>query len=61
MATPKITQITACAVPGREKTFTNVYGLDDQSRVWQWNAKDGAWEPHKIPAKQAAGGGDWPR
>jgi hypothetical protein len=51
MATPKILQISAVAVPGRERTFVNVYGLDDQSRVWQWNAKDAKWTPHKIEAK----------
>lgn len=56
MATPtKIFQISACAVPGERRTFVNVYGLDEQSRVWQWNAKSGAWEPHKVPEKSAGG------
>lgn len=56
MATPtKIYMISACAVPGERRTFVNVYGLDEQSRVWQWNAKSGAWEPHKIPEKSAGG------
>ncbi len=47
----EIVQITACAVPGERRTFVNIYGLDRQSRVWQWNAKEGKWEPHKIPEK----------
>lgn len=59
MATPKIVAITSCAVPGRDKTFVNVYGLDDVARVWQWNAKLGAWEPHKIPEKQDSKAGGW--
>ena len=60
MATPKIVSITSCAVPGRDKTFVNVYGLADDSRVWQWNAKLGAWEPHKIPEKSTgANDGRW--
>jgi hypothetical protein len=45
---PKIVQITAVAVPGERRTFVNVYGLDDRSFVWQWNAKDACWQPNKI-------------
>jgi len=52
---PKIVSITACAVPGKERTFTNVYGLDDRSRVWQWNARDGRWAPHKVQPKNDGG------
>jgi hypothetical protein len=48
---PEIVTITSCAVPGVRKTFVNVYGLDKASRVWQWNARDGRWEPNKIPEK----------
>ena len=59
MATPKIVSITSCAVPGRDKTFVNVYGLADDSRVWQWNAKVAQWEPHRIPEKQDSKAGGW--
>ena len=52
---PTITAITSCAVPGRDKTFVNVYGLSSKGQVWQWNAKVGRWEPHKIPEKNAPG------
>lgn len=47
----KIVQITAVAIPGSQRTFANVYGLDDQSRVWQWNATEAKWHPHKIVPK----------
>jgi hypothetical protein len=52
---PQITSITACAVPGEKKTFVNVYGLSSKGQVWQWNAKLGAWEPHKIPEQRTGG------
>ena len=48
MSAPKIVQIACCAIPGNKRTFANVYGLDDQSHVWQWNARDGRWEPNVI-------------
>lgn len=48
----RIIQITACAVPGDRKTFVNIYGLDQLGRVWQWNAKDAKWQPHKITPKE---------
>ena len=47
---PRIIQITAVAVPGERRTFVNVYGLDEHSRVWQWNAKDAKWIPNKVTA-----------
>jgi len=48
-ATPtKIVQLTAVAVPGERRTFVNVYGLDEQSRVWQWKATEARWAPYKI-------------
>lgn len=53
--TPKILQIAAAAVPGERRTFVNVYGLDDQSRVWQWNAKLGRWQPNKLQPKGETG------
>jgi len=56
VSNPVIKQITSCAVPGDRKTFVNVYGLDEQSRVWQWNARDAKWEPHKIPEKSRSAG-----
>jgi len=58
MASPNIVHITACAVPGKEKTFVNVYGLEGSTgRVWQWNAKLAAWEPHKVKERTADAGG----
>ena len=48
---PKITNITAVAVPGDTRTFVNLYGLDDQSRVWQWDATEARWRPFKIVKK----------
>jgi hypothetical protein len=53
---PRILQITAVAVPGERRTFVNVYGLDEQSRVWQWNAKDARWTPNKIQQRSSANG-----
>lgn len=55
MDTPKIIHIAAAAVPGERRTFVNVYGLDDQSRVWQWNAKLGRWQPNKLQPKGETG------
>lgn len=54
---PKIVQMTACAVPGEKRTFVNIYGLDDASRVWRWNPTETKWEPHRIEAKGSGGGG----
>jgi hypothetical protein len=48
MAAPKIVQLACCAVPGERRTFVNVYGLDDQGRVWQWQATEAKWSPYKI-------------
>ena len=56
MDTPKILHITAAAVPGERRTFVNVYGLDDQGRVWQWNAKEGKWYPNKLADKPSRNG-----
>jgi hypothetical protein len=55
METPKIIHIAAAAVPGERRTFVNVYGLDDQSRVWQWNAKLGRWQPNKLQLQPKTG------
>lgn len=53
---PRIVQICAAAVPGERRTFVNVYGLDEHSRVWQWNAKEARWEAHKVrPRERNAG------
>jgi hypothetical protein len=52
-AAPHIVSITAVAVPGDRRTFVNLYGLDDQSRVWQWNATDARWTPYKIAPKSS--------
>ena len=58
---PRIVQITSCAVPGERRTFVNVYGLDEQSRVWQWNAKTAKWEPNQVRERKPApaAGDDW--
>jgi hypothetical protein len=56
---PRILQITACAVPGERRTFVNIYGLDDQSRVWQWNAKDARWEAHRVRPREPRSAGDF--
>jgi len=61
MAQPKIVSISCAVVRGDRREFVNVYGLDEQSLVWQWNAKSGAWEPNKVrqrsaPASRAAEG-----
>jgi hypothetical protein len=53
----RILTIATAVVPGRERSYVNVYGLDEQSRVWQWNAKDAKWVPHKVPERAASGGG----
>lgn len=29
-------------------------GLDEDSRVWQWNAKEARWRPHKLEAKPSS-------
>lgn len=52
----RIIQIAAVAVPGERRTFVNVYGLDEDSRVWQWNAKEARWRPYKIEAKPSSDG-----
>lgn len=52
----RIIQIAAVAVPGERRTFVNVYGLDEESRVWQWNAKEARWRPHKLEAKPSNNG-----
>jgi hypothetical protein len=44
----KIVQITACPVQKNGKSYSNVYGLGDDNRVYSWNAKDAAWQPHKV-------------
>lgn len=48
----RIIQITACMTRGDKRDFANVYGLDENSRVWQWDASQGKWKPFKIEAKR---------
>ena len=49
---PRIVSITAVPVPGDRRTFVNLYGLDEQSRVWQWDATDARWRPFRITPKK---------
>ena len=56
----RIIQIAAVAVPGERRTFVNVYGLDEQSHVWQWNAKEARWRPHKLEARSSNNNGRSP-
>lgn len=48
MSTPRIVAITACTVAGKQRDFANVYGLDEQSRVWQWDVQTGSWRAARI-------------
>lgn len=54
MEPTKILQITAATVAGARGTFVNIYGLDTESRVWQWNAKLGKWVPNKVKPREDA-------
>lgn len=47
---PRIVQITSCTTRGDKRDFANVYGLDERSRVWQWDATKAKWRPFKIEA-----------
>jgi hypothetical protein len=57
MSQAKIVSIATAVVPGERRHFVNVYGLDTDSHVWQWNAKLAKWEPHKVPERRDDFGG----
>lgn len=60
MAEPtRIVQITACMTRGQKRDFANVYGLDEQSRVWQWDPQATKWKPFKVQAAPARGRDDF--
>lgn len=51
MADPqRIVQIAACMTRGTKRDFANVYGLDQDSRVWQWDPQAAKWKPFKVTA-----------
>lgn len=48
MRNPKILSIAACPIPGDRRTFANVYGVDDQGDVYQWDIRAAKWELAQI-------------
>lgn len=48
----KIVQISSCMTRGDKRDFTNVFGLDDQNRVWQWDPSQASWKPFRIEQKR---------
>ena len=54
----RIIQITACTTRGDKRDFANVYGLDEASKVYQWDPSEGRWRPFKLEAKRSRGGRD---
>lgn len=49
----RIVQIAACMTRGDKRDFANVYGLDEQSRVWQWDPQAAKWKPFKVEKRAA--------